>query len=352
MELTLQNKEIPFLTSDRYNLHRNLCMQVIILLITIGIFFDAPDRLNLSVNRLCGWFTYYLFMNMLVYVNVYILFPYFLEKDKIIKYVIALASFAIFALLILVILQSMFYDIAVSQNKPSFISIFLSLTSSLLAIILFIAGMSSLLLFKPLMRNTIKEQELLKATTESELKFLKSQINPHFLFNTINNANILVDEDPEMASHILSKLDHLLRYQFADSVKDSVLLSEDIRLIRDYLELEKVRRDQFEFIIETSGNVDDVRIAPLLFIPFVENAVKHNINSTGISYVNIFLRIEDKSLVFICKNSKSTVPSKTSIGGIGLNNIVRRLQLLYENRYTLEKNETEQNYKIKLTLTS
>ncbi|MCW8313801.1 histidine kinase [Sphingobacterium thalpophilum] len=350
MELTVDNKGFAFLIADRYRVLRNISLQVIILLITIGIFFDAPDTLNLSFNRFCGWLAYYLFMNMLVYVNVYLLFPHFLAKDKIIQYVIVVVLFAVVALFILMILQDLFYDIAVSRNEPSPIAIFLSLASSLLAIILFITGTSALLLFRPLIQSNIKERELQKATTESELKFLKSQINPHFLFNTINNANILIDEDPEMSAHILTKLNDLLHYQFTDSVRDKVCLADDISLLTDYLELEKVRRDRFEFNIETWGDTKNVFIAPLLFIPFVENAVKHNLNSNGISYVNISLGIGEQSLVFICENSKSMRVNPTQMGGIGLSNIVRRLQLLYEDRYSLEKEETEENYKVKLTV--
>ncbi len=350
MEIAVENKEIAFLIADRYSIQRHLCMQLFMLLISIGIFFDAPDKLNLSFDRTCGWLAYYVFMNMLVYVNVYLLFPFFLAKDKLIHYLIAAVLFSVLALLIVIILQHMFYDIAVSRNDPSPTAIFLSLASSLLAIILFIVGTSSLLLFKPLIKSKIKQQELQKATTESELKFLKSQINPHFLFNTINNANILVDEDPNMAAHILTKLDDLLQYQFTNNSRDKVSLSDDVCLLTDYLELEKVRRDQFEFDIKIWGDSNKVIVAPLLFIPFVENAVKHNLNSNGISYVNISFQLEKESLIFICKNSKSINQRQKERGGIGLSNIVRRLQLLYENRHDLEIEETEQNYIVKLTL--
>ncbi len=140
MEIAVENKEIAFLIADRYSIQRHLCMQLFMLLISIGIFFDAPDKLNLSFDRTCGWVAYYVFMNMLVYVNVYLLFPFFLAKDKLIHYLIAAVLFSVLALLIVIILQHMFYDIAVSRNDPSPTAIFLSLASSLLAIILFIVG--------------------------------------------------------------------------------------------------------------------------------------------------------------------------------------------------------------------
>lgn len=348
--ITENNKGIAFLTQDMYRVPRHLTLQVIMLLITIGIFFDAPDSLNLSFNRFCGWITYYLFMNMLVYVNVYLLFPYFLAKDKMIAYLIAVVLFTILALLIVMVLQDLFYDIAVSRQEPSVFALFLSLSSSFLAIILFIFGMSTVLLFKPLMYSNIKEQELQKAAGESELKFLKSQINPHFLFNTINNAHILVDEDPEMASHILTKLDDLLKYQFTDSFKEKVRLTDDIQLLNDYLELEKVRREQFTFIMESKGDLNSIFVAPLLFIPFVENAVKHNLDSHGSSYVHVVFKLENKELQFTCENSKPAQPVSRKIGGIGLTNIVRRLNLLYANSYSLTKSESTDTYTVKLIL--
>lgn len=345
-----QNKGISFLTDHKYRLHRHVALQLVIFLISIGVFFDAPDSLNLSFNRFCGWATYYLFMSMLVYVNVYVLFPYFMTNRRILQYTIAVLLFTIFSMFIMVILQDLFYDIAVSHQKPDSIAIFLSITSSFFAILLFMLGISALLLFKPLMHSHFREKELQKSTTESKLQFLKSQINPHFLFNTINNANILIDEEPKLATQILTKLDELLRYQWQDSYREKVYLKDDIRLLTDYLDLEKIRRDEFYFSIEIQGNIDSAEIAPLLFIPFVENAVKHNIDSNAASYVNLVFKQDNDVLIFICENSKPifSLPKKT--GGIGLNNIVRRLDLLYENKYILQKAETEQKYTVKLTL--
>lgn len=353
MELIIDdniNKGIALLVDRRYCIFRHVFLQIIILLISVGIFFDTPDTLNISFNRFCGWVTYYLFMNMLIFVNIYILFPRFLAKSKIIQYIAAVGLFTFFALFILMILQDSFYDIAVSHHDPGLMAIFLSLSSSFLAILLFIGGVSTLLLFKQLMQKNIREQELKIATTESELKFLKSQINPHFLFNTINNANILVDDDPEIASGILIKLDDLLKYQLEDSHKEKVRIKDDIRFLTDYLDLEKIRRDQFEYIVETKGNIDNVFIAPLLFIPFVENAVKHNSDNRGSSYINLSFTLANNKLTFICENSKPANPTRQTEGGIGLVNISRRLNLLYENSYSLEKYETDYKYIVKLIL--
>ena len=211
-----------FLIDDSYRIYRHLILQLVILAITVGIFFDAPDKLNISLNRFYGWISYYLFMNMLVYVNAYVLFPRFLAKNRVVAYVISVMLFTVFALFVMVILQELFYDIAVTHQQPSGVAIFLSIASSMLAVLLFLGGVSALLLFKQWMISNRRIEDLRLLTFRSELDFLKSQINPHFLFNMINNAAILVDEDPPMASRILKTLDDLLHYQFNDSVQETV----------------------------------------------------------------------------------------------------------------------------------
>jgi len=180
--------------------------------------------------------------------------------------------------------------------------------------------------------------------------FLKSQINPHFLFNMLNNANILIDENPRMSSQILIKLDDLLRYQMTDSTRDQVDLSADIGFLRDFLDLEKTRRDEFEYMISERGDINHVQVAPLLFIPFVENAIKHNHNDGGVSYVHLSFAVRNNNLEFICENSISQDQAEKKIGGIGLANIKRRLDLLYKENYVLEQIKTDTTYTVNLAL--
>ncbi|MDR2917694.1 MAG: histidine kinase [Tannerella sp.] len=347
--LTNENSISSFLTDDKYRIYRHLVLQAVILTITISIFFDAPDKLNTSLNRFYGWITYYLFLNMLVYFNAYVLFPRFLAKNRLFAYVISVVLFTVFALFVMVILQELFYDIAVTQQEPSGIAIFLSIASSMLAIFLFLGGVSALLLFKRWMISNRHISDLRLTTFRSELSFLKSQINPHFLFNMINNANILVDEEPKTASRILVKLDDMLQYQFNDSTKDQVSLNADIAFLSDFLELEKVRRDYFEYTVTVEGNIENIEVPPLLFIPFVENAVKHNLDSK-MSFVYLRFKAENKQLLFECKNSKPLKPAKRDAGGIGLTNIKRRLNLLFENNHVLKISETESVYTVCLQL--
>lgn len=349
-----KDKISSFLIDGKYRVLRHLVLQFIVLTITIGVFFDAPDKLNLSLNRFYGWISYFLFINMLVYFNTYVLFPRLLAKNKMILYAISVVAFTFFALFIMMILQDLFYDIGVTHQEPSAIALFLSISSSLFALFLFLGGISAVLTFKNWIISNQRATELKAATSESELKFLKNQINPHFLFNMLNNANILVDEDPDMSSYILKKLDELLQYQLNDSLQDQVGLNADIRFLINYLELEKTRRDTFEYTIRQEGNMDKIQVAPLLFIPFVENAVKHNSNSEENSYVHISFCLDQNKLTFICKNSVSgNIPENTAPkkdGGLGLTNIRRRLDLLFYNHYSLVQTKTATEYTVNLQL--
>ena len=173
----------------------------------------------------------------------------------------------------------------------------------------------------------------------------------HFLFNMLNNANVLIRKNPAEASKVLFKLEDLLRYQMNDNFREHVPLRSDIHFLNDYLNLEKVRRDHFDYNITEEGNIDGIQLPALLFIPFVENAVKHNFDSEHPSYVHLFFKVDDNQLEFQCENSKPAVATgKSRVGGIGLTNIRRRLELLYVGRYLLEVSETENKYVVNLKL--
>jgi LytS/YehU family sensor histidine kinase len=188
------------------------------------------------------------------------------------------------------------------------------------------------------------------AKTNAELEQLKNQINPHFLFNMLNNANVLIEDDPKKASQVLMKLSDLLRYQLYDSSRDKVLLTSEIHFLEDFLNLEKVRRDNFNFLISKEGELSGVQVPPLLFISFVENAVKHNNDSTKLSYVNLFFDVRHTELFFKCINSKPVVKAVNKSGGLGLDNIKRRLELLFPSLHDLKIEDNPETYCATLTL--
>ena len=186
---------------------------------------------------------------------------------------------------------------------------------------------------------------------QSELKFLKKQINPHFLFNMLNNANVLIRKNPKEASRVLFRLKDLLRYQINDSTKEKVSLNSEIQFLSDFLNLEKVRRDNFEYLIMKEGKMEQFWLPPLLFIPFVENAVKHNPDTENKSFVYLSFEVTDDRLIFRCQNSKPAIaPERAEVGGLGLKNIKRRLELLFPGNHSLEIQEDEKTYTVNLHL--
>lgn len=203
--------------------------------------------------------------------------------------------------------------------------------------------------FKKWINDVERMYELQKTNLKTELEQLKSQVNPHFLFNTLNNLLVLTKTDAERASQVLLGLSDLLRYQLYDSGKEMILLTKDITFIQNLLSLEKIRKNDFDFTIHTEGHLDGIILPPFLFIPFVENAIKHGASTVGHSYLTLHFSARDGKLYFSSENSKPPVKAQT-VGGLGLANIQRRLELLYPGNHNLEIIDNPSNYSVKLIL--
>jgi sensor histidine kinase YesM len=203
--------------------------------------------------------------------------------------------------------------------------------------------------FKKWINDMQQMNELHQVNLKTELEQLKSQVNPHFLFNTLNNLLVLTKTDVDRALQVLLGLSDLLRYQLYDSAREKILLSKDIAFIQNLLDLEKIRKNDFDFTIHTEGDIDGQSLPPFLFIPFVENAIKHGASSVGHSWLKLDFRLIEKQLHFYSENSKPPV-KKNTIGGLGLGNIKRRLQLLYPGNHTLEIKDAAHTYTVNLIL--
>jgi two-component system, LytTR family, sensor kinase len=196
-----------------------------------------------------------------------------------------------------------------------------------------------------------KEIENEKLTTE--LFFLKSQINPHFLFNTLNNIYSLAAAQSEKTAEAVMKLSSIMRYVLTEVKNDCVPLEKEIQFITHYIELQKLRltdksKVEFNVVGDTAGR----QISPLLFLPFVENAFKYGISTRELSPIIILLEIKNPDLYFTVKNNKHTTTLLKSAGntGIGIQNAKRRLELLYKNRYQLDIAEDATTYSVNLNL--
>lgn len=192
-----------------------------------------------------------------------------------------------------------------------------------------------------------------RAKLETEIKFLKSQINPHFLFNALHNIYALTIIQSDQSSEQLLKLSDILRYMLYDSDKAQVFLKRELEYLNNYLDLVQLK-DSRGMDIRFDVEVDDayIKIAPLLFIPFVENAFKHGqIEDLDKGYIRINLKAKANKLIFKIENSKPQIEiNKDKTGGIGLKNIQERLKLLYPQKYMLQIQETASAFSVLLEL--
>lgn len=336
-----KNLLLQFFISKKYRWFRHL---ILICFSILVLYYSEPEYTEPTetYSRMVTFFQ----ILFLAYINMYFLVPKFLFKNKYIIYGLLILAITLFLSFIHRV-SSYFFKPNLLPHQDDTINF---LSFSFVILVLTIAS-ACVKLFQQWILDTQLINELEKANTNAELEQLKNQINPHFLFNMLNNANVLTKKDPEKASQVLMKLSDLLRYQLYDSARDKVLLTSDIHFLEDFLNLEKVRRDNFDFMISKEGNLSGVQIPPLLFISFVENAVKHNNDTSKSSYVNLFFDIRNEELFFKCINSKPILKAvNTSSGGLGLTNIKRRLELLFPLLHTLEIEDNPETYCVTLTL--
>jgi len=335
--------------SERYKLLRRILLALPILFITINFVWYIPDNYITDKQRFCGWIIHSFIFLSLTYVNIYIAIPRLLLKNRLMIYFLCVVAFVMTGMGGILFVQKVLWEL--KYTGITSIYILINATSGLLTFGLLFIGTTSIAVIKQWIVYNNQVNELQSSILESELKLLKNQINPHFLFNMLNNANVLLKKDKEEASRVLLKLEDMLRYQIKDSTKEQVLLSSDIHFLNDFLKLEQIRRDHFEYRIFTKGNTDQIKIPPFLFITFVENAIKHNPDNEKLSYVYVSFYIEDNKLEFICLNSKPVEMEIKKREGIGLKNIKRRLAILFPGKHALEIKNEEDKYTVKLILT-
>ncbi len=188
-------------------------------------------------------------------------------------------------------------------------------------------------------------------STEAELAWLKSQINPHFLFNTLNNISSLTQIDADAAQDAIAQLSDLLRYAIYETNKPKVPVGGEVEFMKNYIGLMKLRcneKTEVRTYFDISQNVD---VAPLLFISLVENAFKHGVSSNRESMIDISMVQENDSLIFVCENSNYAKDDHDRSGsGIGLENTRRRLELMYPGRYVWEQSDENDKFFVKIQL--
>lgn len=185
---------------------------------------------------------------------------------------------------------------------------------------------------------TIAEMDKLRA--QSELQSLKSQINPHFLFNTLNNIYSLIAVDGEKAQNAIHSLSHLLRYIIYDCSSEKVLLKDELSFTKGYIDLESLRLDNSIMLsVDIPEVPENLEIAPLILIPFIENAFKHGVSYSEPSSIEIQIKIDGNRLGCHVRNTSHPKVEQVGESGVGVKNTVKRLNLLYGKDYSLTQGD-------------
>lgn len=346
-------KVIRFITQDKYRLLRH----IVLLLGVLAILSYSKDVTEYRGSfRVLKVLFVYMPLVFMCYINMNILVPLFFFKGRYLLY---------FALLFLLVIISL---TAISKILDFFFPQENALEAwrdeagrgfyeSIVILIPIILVTTMIKLFQRWMRDNQKINELNKINFNMELNELRNQMNPHFLFNTLNGIKSLVRSDPDKAGMVIVKLSEFLRYQLYENDNERTLLKSEINFLSNFLDLETIRRDNLSVKISTDTDchiIKSVFLPPNLFTTFVENAVKHSVNISGEkSFVHVNIDVKNNILYFSCVNSKdpnyiSSASEKSC--GLGLGNIKRRLELLYGHNHTLDISSTESKYEIKLTI--
>jgi len=282
----------------------------------------------------------------LVYFNLRLLIPKLLQRNKYLLYLpsaalLLAATYGIHELtfeLLLPILPTEFYMVSFTEWEV------------LITIFLIYLVLTTLL---KLSRSWYRLQQVEKEKLSIELNSLKAQVNPHFLFNSLNSIYSLALARSEQTAESVLELSNLLRYMLYEVSEERVDLEKEVEMIENYLELQKLRADETtEVSFTILGELKDKKIAPLLFFPLIENAFKHGVKGVSDSaFIEMELKVAE-TVEFEVKNNKGEVDDMEGgkYGGIGLENVKRRLELIYPQKHDLDIEETEEIFKVKLML--
>ncbi len=310
----------------------------------IGNYFSISSLLKFIDFFYSALFHIPLFF--LVYVNLRVLIPRFLQKGYYIVYGISAVllvgtTYLIHELtfeVVLPLLPTEYYMVSFTDVEVLFtiFAIYLSITSLI-----------------KLSKSWYTLQKVEKEKLTIELNSLKTQVNPHFLFNSLNSIYSQALAKSDQTADTVLELSNLLRYMLYEVGEDLVDLSKELEMMENYIELQKLRLEKgTDVVFNISGDIEGRRIAPLLYFPLVENAFKHGAKGDSENaFVHIQINLDDQ-IDFTIRNNKGQVDDMEDgrYGGIGLENVKRRLALIYPEKHELEINENESEFEVKLVL--
>ena len=316
----------------------------IILFFTIFPVTYGSDFMSALINNLI-----YIPVDILfTYLLIYYVIPKFLFEGKYILFSVSLAL-----LYLVCFALSMIIEVVSSLPNINLISIQIPYKFlNTILILTFVGGIASF--YKIINYNQkIKadSQHIEKQYLQSELNLLRSQINPHFLFNTLNNIDEMIYLDRDKASRYIFLLSNIMRYMLSEANKEISFLKDEIEYIKNYLELSEFSMFRKEFVnLTVNGSINHQNVPTLVFIPIVENAIKHcekNMEGTGI---NIRFDILESGIILESENTIKPRQNDSQNHGFGLNNLRKRLDLIYKNDYKLESQNVDNKFVVKLEI--
>jgi LytS/YehU family sensor histidine kinase len=318
----------------------------------MGFVVVIDDSTNFNFGKIINAAILLFFFWLIVNINYQYLIPRFLNKKKLAVYGILLLMVAG----VLAPLRAALFVIITQIFDPGTHYVFsqglITVFTSLVIVGIISAGLR---IFSDWMAYTRVKTEMDQQNLQSELKFLRSQVNPHFLFNTLNSLYALTLKKSDQAPEIVIKLSEMMRYMLYECNEAYVPLYKEINYLKNYIELERLRHgSHIDIKINITGDVNQQRIAPLLFIPFIENSFKHGVSKKiDDGFVHTSLDVKSDSLELTVENSKAPTlpnPERKISGGIGLANVKRRLQLIYPDRHQLRVTDAPHKFNIHLTI--
>lgn len=297
-------------------------------------------------------FVYFGLINISIfYINYLLILPTFLNRKKYLWCGLSMLALVFVFGFLKCGLAYYFYDIVLVRGEGKHVMNFWDYYSSAAFVSCFFIFLSTILKFvsdwfmNEKIKSNLENEKLI-----SELAFLKSQINPHFLFNSLNNIYSLAYQKSEKTPEAILKLSEIMRYMLYESNENKVALSDEIRYLENYIELQKLRfKDKAYIKFELDGDIQNQKITPLVLISFVENAFKHGVATEKENPITIVLNVVSNKLFFQVLNKKSN-HNKDETGGIGLQNVKRRLDLLYKGQYRFHIEDNENIYNCELYL--
>ena len=317
----------------------------------LAIFFRHAVFSGIDISYQL-WITQTVTLSLLViafYANSFVLVPRFLLKNHTVYYFVMIIAIVVAIVFINAWVETAFPKFSQDQapkmlgrqlRKPALGGHINTLTMIISALVLVIG--TSMTVIQKWQKDKQEREELDKDRVTSELSFLKAQINPHFFFNTLNNIYALTQVDADEACKAVHQLSRMMRYLLYETQQGQTMLSREIAFVKDYISLMQLRlTDAVKVVIDAPLHLPDMPMAPMMLLPFVENAFKHGVSATEQSHVNIQVLQRGSVLDITVKNSimKDNSVSLDTNSGIGLVNTRRRLDLLYPDKYKLDIHE-------------